>query len=106
MAFNAAYLERLLLNLLSNAFKFTPEGGTVTVSVKVTSGAVELTVLDTGAGIPQALLPTLFDRYLHTDRLDPRLTGWGWDCLSAVGSPPATAEASWSPPLRGSGPGW
>ena len=77
VAFNAAYLERLLLNLLSNAFKFTPEGGTVTVSVKVTSGAVELTVLDTGAGIPQALLPTLFDRYLHTDRLDPAPHGLG-----------------------------
>lgn len=76
-AFNGPYLERMLLNLLSNAFKFTPEGGTVTLSVKVNPGAVELTVLDTGAGIPQELLPTLFDRYRHTERVDPEPHGLG-----------------------------
>ena len=77
VAFNAAYLERLLLNLLSNAFKFTPPGGTVTLSVKVQPSAVELTVLDTGGGVPQELLPTLFDRYLHTERMDPAPHGLG-----------------------------
>lgn len=77
MAFNSEYLERLLLNLLSNAFKFTPEGGTVTVSVKVRPSVVELTVLDTGEGIPQELLPTLFDRYLHVGRMDPPPHGLG-----------------------------
>ena len=77
MAFNAAYLERLLLNLLSNAFKFTPEGGTITVSVRIHPSTVELAVLDTGMGISQELLPTLFDRYLHTDRIDPPPHGLG-----------------------------
>ena len=77
IAFNGEYLERLLLNLLSNAFKFTPEGGTITVSVKVHPSTVELTVLDTGVGISQELLPTLFDRYLHTERMDPAPFGLG-----------------------------
>ena len=76
-AFHPAYLERLLLNLLSNAFKFTPEGGTITVSVKIAPHAVELAVLDTGPGIPQELLPTLFDRYRHTERMDPPPHGLG-----------------------------
>ena len=77
VAFNGAYLERLLLNLLSNAFKFTPPGGTITLSVKVQPSAVELSVLDTGEGISQELLPTLFDRYLHTERIDPAPHGLG-----------------------------
>ena len=77
MAFNSEYMERLLLNLLSNAFKFTPEGGIITVSVKVQPHTVELTVLDTGVGISQELLPTLFDRYLHTGRMDPAPHGLG-----------------------------
>ena len=77
MAFNGPYLERLLLNLLSNAFKFTPEGGTITVSVKIHPATVELTVLDTGIGISQELIPSLFDRYLHTERIDPAPHGLG-----------------------------
>lgn len=77
IAFNEAYLERLLLNLLSNAFKFTPPGGTITLSIKVHPSAVELTVLDSGEGISQELLPTLFDRYLHTGRIDPAPHGLG-----------------------------
>ena len=77
IAFHPAYMERLLLNLLSNAFKFTPEGGTITLSLKIHPGAVEITVLDTGVGISQELIPTLFDRYLHTTRIDPSPHGLG-----------------------------
>lgn len=77
IAFNSDYMERLLLNLLSNAIKFTPEGGTITVSLKVRASVVELTVADTGVGISQELLPTLFDRYLHTERMDPAPHGLG-----------------------------
>lgn len=77
IAFNGDYIERLLLNLLSNAIKFTPAGGTITVSVKVRPQTVELTVSDTGVGIPSELLPTVFDRYLHTERMDPQPHGLG-----------------------------
>ena len=77
IAFNVDYMERLLLNLLSNAIKFTPAGGTITLAVKIHPKTVELSVTDTGVGISQELLPTMFDRYLHTERMDPQPHGLG-----------------------------
>ena len=70
-------LERLLLNLLSNAFKFTPKGGRVTLEVRVEPKRVELRLSDTGCGIAPELLETVFDRYLHTERIDPPPHGLG-----------------------------
>lgn len=77
VAVNPEGLERLLLNLLSNAFKFTPAGGSVTVELKAARGKVLLCVADSGCGISEELMPTLFDRYLHTDRMDPPPHGLG-----------------------------
>ena len=77
VACNADALERLMLNLLSNAFKFTDGGGTVTVELKAAPGQVLLSVSDTGRGIPPDLLPTLFDRDTHTKRQDPLPHGLG-----------------------------
>ncbi|MEG1684243.1 MAG: sensor histidine kinase [Oscillospiraceae bacterium] len=77
VAINAVKIERLLLNLLSNAFKFTPRGGSVTVSLKPVSGKLLLSVADTGCGISDDLASTLFDRYLHTERMDPPPHGLG-----------------------------
>jgi signal transduction histidine kinase/CheY-like chemotaxis protein len=54
--------EKVVLNLLSNAFKFTLEGG-ITVTLHVTGDEVELTVRDTGTGIPEHELPHLFERF-------------------------------------------
>jgi PAS domain S-box-containing protein len=54
--------EKIVLNLLSNAFKFTFTG-TITVSLKPQANQVELTVSDTGIGIPAADLPHLFERF-------------------------------------------
>ena len=71
IAFNAPMRERALLNLLSNALKFTPEGGTVSVRVKCGERHVQLTVADTGRGIEPERLAHIFERYLDTDRLDP-----------------------------------
>lgn len=71
IAFNAPMLERALLNLLSNALKFTPEGGTVSVRVKCGERHVQLTVADTGRGIEPERLAHIFERYLDTDRLNP-----------------------------------
>lgn len=70
-------LERLLLNLLSNAFKFTPKGGRVTLEVRIEAQRVELRLSDTGCGIAPELLETVFDRYLHTERMDPPPHGLG-----------------------------
>lgn len=54
--------ERILLNLLSNAFKFTFEGR-IEVRLRPSDGQIELTVMDTGTGIPAAELPKLFERF-------------------------------------------
>lgn len=70
-------LERLLLNLLSNAFKFTPKGGRVTLEVRIEAQRAELRLSDTGCGIAPELLETVFDRYLHTERIDPPPHGLG-----------------------------
>lgn len=77
VAVNTEGIERLLLNLLSNAMKFTPKGGTITVELRFTGKQVELSVSDTGTGISPQLLPTLFDRYHHTERMDPAPHGLG-----------------------------
>jgi len=70
-------LEQILGHLLSNAFKFTPAGGTVTVELRRLSGRVLISVEDTGAGIPEETLATLFDRYLHADQPSPPPHGLG-----------------------------
>ncbi len=58
--------EQIVLNLLSNAFKFTFEGR-ISVRLRGTAGAVELRVQDTGTGIPAAELPYLFDRFRRVE---------------------------------------
>ena len=56
-------IQQIVNNLLSNAVKFTPESGTVTVSLKPEDGKARLTVIDTGVGISKEFLPQVFDRY-------------------------------------------
>ncbi len=76
-AIHQVHMERLVWNLLSNAFKFTPAGGTVTLSLRCNGGQVLLSVQDTGCGIREDLLNTVFDRYLHSQRMDPPPFGLG-----------------------------
>jgi signal transduction histidine kinase len=53
--------------LLDNAVKYTPEGGEVAVRVREADGRAELEVSDTGAGIPDAQLPLIFERFYRAD---------------------------------------
>lgn len=62
-------LEQAVWNLLSNALKFTPDGGSVTVSLRLGHRQVLLAVSDTGCGIPAGNMETVFDGYLHPERL-------------------------------------
>ena len=57
------HLDRALSNLLSNAFKFTPEGGAVRVTVAADESSARITVRDSGPGIPAAELSRVFDRF-------------------------------------------
>ncbi|MFS6557976.1 substrate-binding domain-containing protein [Parabacteroides distasonis] len=61
-------LERVFFNLLSNAFKFTPEGGSVRIELTEEGDRVFIRVIDTGSGIRPANLPHLFDRFYTEDR--------------------------------------
>jgi signal transduction histidine kinase len=61
------WLERLLLNLLDNAFKFTPRGGRVLVRVSAANGQACLEVSDTGIGMPPEVIAHVFERFYRAD---------------------------------------
>ncbi|MGN0817533.1 MAG: sensor histidine kinase [Candidatus Coproplasma sp.] len=56
-------LKQVWLNLVSNAIKYTPEGGNVEITLCVENGRCKVTVADNGVGIPEESLPKIFDKY-------------------------------------------
>jgi signal transduction histidine kinase len=71
---NRDALKQVLLILLDNAVKFTPSGGTITISSKLASEMVSISVSDTGPGIAPSLIPHVFERFW---RGDPARSGAG-----------------------------
>lgn len=63
-----ARVEQVMLNLVHNAIKFTPTGGTITVSARAEPTAVVVTVADTGVGVAPDEIPRLFERFYKADR--------------------------------------
>lgn len=61
-------IQRVLINLIHNAIKFTPEDGSISVTVRNTKGKAEITVSDTGQGIPAEDIPFIFDRFHKADK--------------------------------------
>jgi two-component system OmpR family sensor kinase len=74
---DAELVRQLIMVLLDNAVKFTPEGGTVRVDVDVRDGAPTVSVQDSGIGIGPADLPRIFDRFYRADPARQRSGGAG-----------------------------
>lgn len=70
-------LHQVFQNLIGNALKFTPSGGSITIGAVALEQAVEFSVRDTGSGIPAQHIPHLFDRFWQADRADHRGAGLG-----------------------------
>jgi signal transduction histidine kinase len=69
---DAPRMQRVLYNLIQNAIRHTPQDGTVTLSVRGAKDQVELTIADTGEGIPDSDLPHIFDRFYRGERARTR----------------------------------
>jgi signal transduction histidine kinase/CheY-like chemotaxis protein len=69
---DAARLQQVFWNILSNAVKFTPRGGRIEVSTSATPSEVAVHVTDTGAGIRHEALPFIFDRFRQADASSTR----------------------------------
>jgi heavy metal sensor kinase len=64
---DSEWMERIVVNLLDNAIKFTPSGGRVTVTLSARGSQAALEVRDTGIGIPAQAIPHIFDRFFRAD---------------------------------------
>ena len=60
--------EQILLNLVTNAVKFTPEGGAVTLTCSLREGAAMIAVRDTGPGVPEDMQEMIFDPFVQLGR--------------------------------------
>ena len=72
---DAGRVEQILNNLLSNALRYTPAGGTVRLTLKLEDGWSVLQVVDNGPGIPPEALPSLFERFYRVDKSRSREAG-------------------------------
>ena len=70
-------LEQVLVNLLTNAIKFTGEAGVVSVHLSRQDGHAVIRVADTGRGIPSDLLPRIFDRFWQAGQVEAQQGGLG-----------------------------
>jgi histidine kinase len=68
---------QVLTNLTGNALQYTPEGGTVTIAAQRMNSEVQISIRDTGIGIPPEHLPHIFDRFYRADKSRSRRAGGG-----------------------------
>ncbi len=68
-------LKQILINLISNAIKYTPEGGTLTLKGERRGSYAKISVADTGLGIPNSDLPRIFERFYRVDKARTRQVG-------------------------------
>jgi heavy metal sensor kinase len=102
---DAEWLERLLLNLLDNAFKFTPRGGRILVRLSALGGLARLEVSDTGVGMSAQVLPHVFERFYRADPArssNPRGAGLGLSLVKWIADRHEAVLLAASEPGRGS----
>lgn len=68
-------MTQVIDNILNNAIKYSPDGGKITVSMKITDDQMILSISDQGLGIPKQDLPRIFDRFYRVDRARSRAQG-------------------------------
>lgn len=83
MAIDPEKIERVFFNLLSNAFKYTPQNGSITVAYDCDGENLTLKVSDTGEGISERDLGSIFDRFYQVDRVHPKGSGIGLSLAKA-----------------------
>jgi signal transduction histidine kinase len=71
-----AMIERVIENLLDNAVRHTPPGGSIRLAFSAQNGDISVCVSDTGCGIPEKDLPHIFDRFYHRDRTQEGKMGY------------------------------
>lgn len=77
-------MQQCLINIINNAIKYTPEGGSVHIHLGLEKNEVVIAVRDTGIGIPEEDIPKIFDRFYRVDRARARTTGGSGLGLSIV----------------------
>ncbi len=98
-------LKQLLLNLVDNAVKYTPEEGSITLSLYRDNGWAVLEVADTGVGINQQDLPHIWERFYRVDKARSREaggTGLGLPIVRSIANAHGGSVAAYSEPGKGS----
>jgi signal transduction histidine kinase len=72
---DAKRIGQVMSNLLTNAIRYTPEGGTIEIGAKQRDQSIEIWVKDNGLGIPEEKLPHIFKRFYRIDKSRSRSTG-------------------------------
>ena len=96
---DAIRIRQVLENLVVNALRYTPGGGSISIAAKEVQGAIEFTVSDTGPGVPADVLPNLFDRF--TKSADSGGSGLGLAIARGIVEAHGGAIRALSPPGAG-----
>ncbi len=102
VAIDVDKIERVFFNLVSNAFKYTPDNGEIAINLSFTDADMILSVSDTGRGISAEDLGNIFDRFFQVDKVHPNGSGIGLSLAKAFVELHGGAITAVSEPGKGS----